>query len=165
MSKGGTNMRENLFRGVPKKDYYAFSQIWKDCCKNGFVYGSLFVNKNDNKYYILVSTVGTKINSCINNFIGTAIEVVPETVGEFTGQTDCNGKKIFEGDIIKQTNLYDNLEMTGVVVFSKSSQFVIHHTYTKNENFFKEGKKKAFALRSNCRIIGNIHDNPELLEV
>lgn len=93
------------------------------------------------------------------------IEVDPETVGQFTGLTDKNGEKIFEGDVIQQTNLYDNLEMTGVVVFSKSSQFVIHHTYTKNENIFKAGIKKHFAIRSNCRIIGNIHNNPELLEV
>lgn len=97
--------------------------------------------------------------------VATAYEVIPATVGQFTGLTDKNRKKIFEGDVIQQTNLYDNLEMTGVVVFSKSSQFVIHHTYTKNENIFKAEIKKAFAIRSNCRIIGNIHDNPELLEV
>lgn len=90
-------MREYLFRGKPKKDYYAFSQIWKDYCEDGFVHGSLFVDKNENKYYIIVSTIGIKINSCVSNFYGTAIEVIPETVGQFTGLTDKNEKKIFEG--------------------------------------------------------------------
>lgn len=95
----------------------------------------------------------------------TKTTVLPETIGEYTGLTDKNGKKIFEGDIIKQINSYDNLEITGVVRFSKSAQFVISHTYTENENCYKRGKKKAFAIKTNCEIIGNIYDNPELLEI
>lgn len=161
-------MRETLFRGVPKKDYYAFSQIWKDCCKNGFVYGSLFINERQNKCYIIVAKTTGPLSErpvgLVNNFIGTAIEVIPETVGQYTGRKDVNKKKIFEGDIIQQTNLYDNLDMTGVVVFSKSSQFVIHHTYTKKENIFKAGKKKAFAINSNCKVIGDVYNNSDLLE-
>lgn len=97
--------------------------------------------------------------------IGKYGQIIPETVGQFTGLTDKNGKKIFEGDIIRQVNSYDNLEMTGVVRFSKSSQFVISHTYTEKENCYKRGKKKAFAIKTNCEIIGNIYDNPELLDV
>lgn len=97
--------------------------------------------------------------------IGKYGQIIPETVGQFTGLTDKNGKKFFEGDIIRQVNSYDNLEMTGVVRFSKSSQFVISHTYTEKENCYKRGKKKAFAIKTNCEIIGNIYDNPELLDV
>ena len=95
----------------------------------------------------------------------TKTTVLPETIGQYTGLTDKNGKKIFEGDIIKQINSYDNLEIIGVVRFSKSSQFVVSHTYTEKENYYKSGKKKVFAIKTNCEIIGNIHDNPELLEV
>lgn len=95
----------------------------------------------------------------------TKTTVLPKTIGEYIGLTDKNGKKIFEGDIIRQINSYDNLEMTGVVRFSKSAQFVISHTYTEKENCYKRGKKKAFAIKTNCEIIGNIYDNPELLEV
>lgn len=159
-------MQETLFRGKPvnKADYTLYEGIYKaDVFSDGFVYGSLIVKGK--KHYICIGVAGTKLNCLINNATVTLVEVVPETVGRFTGLTDKNGKKIFESDIIRQINSYDNLEMTGVVRFSKSAQFVISHTYTEKENCYKREKKKAFAIKTNCEIIGNIYDNPELLEV
>lgn len=134
-------MREILFRGKPKNeaDYQLFSQTWNDNCKDGFVYGSLVVSKK--KVYICVSALCQK-NSLINNGITTMIEVIPETVGQHTGLTDKNGKKIFEGDIMRNA---------GNVVEFCSDSFCINGDcplsyWTKTE------------------IIGNIHDNPELLK-
>ena len=134
-------MREILFRGKLKSN-----DEWS------------FGNLN-------VSLRGTVIITPDETPIGKYGQVIPETVGQYTGLTDKNGKKIFEGDIVKQINSYDNLEIIGVVRFSKSSQFVVSHTYTEKENYYKSGKKKAFAIKTNCEIIGNIHDNPELLGV
>lgn len=159
-------MRVHLYRGKPvsKTDYTLYEKLYKDAdvFNNGFAYGALIV-KHD-KYFICVGVAGVMINSSINNATATLIEVIPETVGEYTNLIDCHDKMIFEGDIIKQINSYDKLEMTGFVRFSKSSQFVISHTYTEKENCYKRGKKKAFAIKTNCEIIGNIYDNPELLE-
>lgn len=159
-------MRVHLYRGKPlrKEDYILNENMQYSVgyFKDGFAYGALIV-KHD-KYFICVGVAGVMINSSINNATATLIEVIPETVGEYTNLTDKNGKKIFEGDIIKQINSYDKLEMIGFVRFSKSSQFVISHTYTKKENCYKRGMKKAFAIKTNCEIIGNIYDNPELLE-
>lgn len=138
-------MREILFRG---KDFSGVST-------RSWIFGSLDTTENEYTIMIYPDRFGNKCR----------IFVDPKTVGQFTGLTDKNGKKIFEGDIIRQVNSYDNLEMTGVVRFSKSSQFVISHTYTEKENCYKRGKKKAFAIKTNCEIIGNIYDNPELLEV
>lgn len=133
-------MREILFRGK-RKD-------------NGkWVYGNYAVTDNNEKQHFIFQNKAFEF------------EVDPETVGQYTGITDDNEKKIFEGDIIKQINSYDKLEMTGFVRFSKSSQFVISHTYTEKENYYKREMKKAFAIKTNCEIIGNIYDNPELLEV
>ena len=72
--------------------------------------------------------------------------VRPETVGQFTGLTDKNGTKIFEGDIIK-------LEQSGKCyeVKYKSVCFCI-------------GINWAISHEPDCEVIGNIHDNPELLE-
>ena len=138
-------MRKILFRG---KDFSGvLTRSW--------IFGSLDTTENEYTIMIFPDRFGNKCR----------IFVDPKTVGQYTGLTDKNGKKIFEGDIIRQINSYDNLEMTGVVRFSKSAQFVISHTYTEKENCYKRGKKKAFAIKSNCEIIGNIYDNPELLEV
>ena len=160
-------MRVHLYRGKPlhKEDYILNENMQYSVgyFKDGFVYGSLIVIHD--KYFICVGVAGILLNSLVNNATATLIEVIPETVGEYTNLTDKNDKKIFEGDIIKQINSYDKLEMTGFVRFSKSSQFVISHTYTEKENCYKRGKKKAFAIKTNCEIIGNIYDNPELLEV
>lgn len=137
-------MREILFRGKPLGNLHG-----------KFIYGSLGV----------IDTDLCAIYHCFE-FNDDEMQLVDiGTVGQYTGLTDKNGKKIFEGDIIKQINSYDKLEMTGFVRFSKSSQFVISHTYTEKENCYKRGKKKAFAIKTNCEIIGNIYDNPELLEV
>ena len=159
-------MRVHLYRGKPtnKADYTLYEGLYEPNVFNeGFVYGSLIVNGK--KHYICIGVAGAKLNCLINNATVTLVEVIPETVGEYTNLTDCHDKMIFEGDIIKQINSYDKLEMIGLVRFSKSSQFVISHTYTKKENCYKRGMKKAFAIKTNCEIIGNIYDNPELLEV
>ena len=92
-------MREILFRGKPihKEDYTLYENLYKDnkdtidVFNNGFVYGSLVVIKD--KYYICVGIAGVLINSLINNATATMIEIEPETVGQFTGLTDKNGKK------------------------------------------------------------------------
>lgn len=81
-------------------------------------------------------------------------DFIPETVGQFTGLHDKNGKRIFEGDVVE----------------------ISHDAYpgVKGEVFFKSG---SFMLKNVgdvltlygflpwCEVTGNIHDNPELLEV
>lgn len=84
-------------------------------------------------------------------------EVIPETVGQYTGLTDKNGKKIFEGDILEFS---DRL----VVVFWHAhlgcwdSNFL---KYTNKENGKDDMSPSRWDYKS--KVIGNIHDNPELL--
>ena len=82
------------------------------------------------------------------------VEVDAETVGQFTGLTDKNGKRIFEGDICKVGNLIYK------VVFEYSCWWF---------NILSNKVYCCPAFHSHCgeycEIIGNIHDNPELLEV
>jgi uncharacterized phage protein (TIGR01671 family) len=94
------------------------------------------------------------------------VEVDPATVGQFTGLTDKNGKKIFEGDIgrYKQT---DGATQNGKPITCIGK--VIYNA--KTASFAVESKDKAgckyfdyFPIKD-FEVIGNIHDNPELLEV
>lgn len=91
-------------------------------------------------------------------------EVDPETVGQFIGLTDKNGKKIFEGDILKITWSYHDRDPVSERCFVE---------FSKGGFFAKlDGRYKAQVANYACagggisvEIIGNIHDNPELLEV
>lgn len=81
---------------------------------------------------------------------GTQYHVASATVGRYTGLTDKNGKKIFEGDIIH------------VVTPTTTGNYQVKFGY----GMFYIGINMPLAyVRHSCEIIGNIHDNPELLEV
>ena len=99
-------------------------------------------------------------------------EVDRETVGQYTGMKDKNGKRIFEGDIIRTH--YANTIATDFV-----EQVVFHNgRLTSLYKLHGPGNGKMFATlpdgvpylpqektayRGWCEVIGNIHDKPELL--
>jgi uncharacterized phage protein (TIGR01671 family) len=164
-------MRVHLYRGKPvnKADYTLYEGLYEPNVFNeGFVYGSLIVKGK--KHYICIGVAGAKLNCLINNATVTLVEVIPETVGEYTNLTDKNGKKIFEGDILKPD--YDNSSYYRVAWDSGKLHLNIE------EYCFNDSEGKALwswcenivdyqinGCVDNCEIIGNIYDNPELLEV
>lgn len=83
--------------------------------------------------------------------------VIPETVGQYTGLTDKNGAKIFEGDIVRRNRFAcDGEDMVGYIVYGDCC-FSVKERGTPNS--------PAMDLCDDFEVIGNIHDNPELLEV
>ena len=89
--------------------------------------------------------------------------VIPETVGQFPGLTDKNGKKIFEGDIV----IYDNTpynayghKVIGEIVWHKWAWKCRYKEYGSTYHY-AIGAEDFFGPKS--EVIGNIYDNPELL--
>ena len=128
-------MRERLFRGK-RKD-------------NGeWVYG-YYVLVNDIKQIFVPFSGEDKEffkNTEYEKTGGRYINVIPETVGEFTGLTDNDGIKIFEGDVVEYKNKY------GTVVFRDGAYIVKLDTLDVFLSF----------IVHHAKVIGNIHDNPEL---
>lgn len=87
--------------------------------------------------------------------------VIPETVGQFTGLTDKNGKKIFEGDIVEFTDKYTRKKGRAKIVFEAFKWKYSGCYYGGNLIVWLCICDKSIEFE----IIGNIHDNPELLEV
>ena len=119
-----------------------------------WIYGGIYYQKADEVKEEAVYIIGGSLNN-----VGVAYEVIPETVGQYTGLEDKNGKKIFEKDIVYCKSRLDNANM--VVIF-ECGQFRIilsenYRNYQTNSGFYD----------INCfdkKVIGNIYDNEELLK-
>ena len=88
------------------------------------------------------------------------LNIDPNTVGQFTGLFDCNGKEIYEGDII----LYGGSIQHEVVFRHGAFGYLIYGgefiSYAGNTNFTFNPLNRS----KKHEVIGNIYDNPELLK-
>ena len=135
-------MREILFRGKVADE------------PDEWVYGYLLPDAR------IIQTVEFTGNKCCG--VGT-FQIRPETLGQYTGLTDKNGKKIFEGDIVQilgDSKQYKNVDYNALIIFKVGGFCAI------------DGTEDNYGLRRYClstcdyslKVIGNIHDNPELLK-
>jgi len=119
-------MREILFRAKRKDN-------------GNWVYGDLIHN---------IDCVKIREREADINRIAKSYVVIPETVGQFTGLTDKNGKKIFEGDIV--TGLFNHTDIIGHIVYGSDATFFI-----ERKGLYGIGLNNA---EDWLEIIGNIHE-------
>nr|DAE43252.1 MAG TPA: YopX protein [Bacteriophage sp.] len=123
-------MREILFRGK-------FGNEWK--------YG-----------FLSIEPKGLVIKEPYKNESSNVWHIDADTVGQYTGYTDMNGKKIFEGDIVAFNYTADELTNCEILWF-KNKWVVrerVHYAINDIDSFFC----------GRSTVIGNIYDNPELLK-
>ena len=139
-------MREILFRGRIKN---AASE-WIESCNINTQY-----DYNGEKHVYIGLYYENPIYPLQKNI--DWVEVIPETVGQFTGLIDKNGKKIFEGDVLTQGKDKWVVEWTSYDYEDTEDNVMIGTVVCKDidGNWFYISKRDE--------VIGNIHDNPELL--
>lgn len=126
-------MRDIIFRG-------------KRLDNEAWVYGDLI--ENQGRYFIYHAMSETSIeDNDDGRIVVAAVEVDPDTVGQYTGLQDKNGKKIFEGDILSDGAFTYEVRYKGTGFVT----ILDGHVYTMD-------------TRPTKIVIGNIHDNPELLK-
>ena len=122
-----------------------------------WVEGNLITNeRNENQKYI--GYIFDERNGVIEDF--DLVEVIPTTICQYTGLTDKNGKKIWENDIVNRTDLHVVSEPSiGFIEYDlENTSFLIHWTN-------KVEYSPTYHWKDKLQVIGNIFDNPELLEM
>lgn len=98
--------------------------------------------------------------------------IIPETIGQFTGLEDRNDKEIYEGDIVEMHYFFENHDPSTLGVFEDEDFIMGYLRYDELGLILidKENNKYRVSeyVQEPCEeleVIGNIYDNPELLEV
>jgi len=157
-------MREILFRGFHKNPNGPDTAIINgEPVRGEWVYGSLFHDPDLDTYAIMGFEYS--VGDSGPERAETWFDVIPSTVGQYTGLTDKSGMKIFTGDILRADRIA--CDAVGVVCLGRYRIFGSEKTHL---GFFLHWSgTDEFLLRSDlgywnarCEIVGNIHENPEL---
>lgn len=139
-------MREILFRGRADTNYYPHIDQW---VYGSYVHQTQFYGDPVDHHWIVY-------NGEFDCDYYDAVRIIAKTIGQYTGFKDKNGKKIFEGDILKCT------------LCGEHRSVVFDEHYGEFEFDSRDPVENPDGSCLCCdhdvyEIVGNIHDNPELL--
>lgn len=145
-------MREILFRGQTRK-FGQYVNMAGDKLPGKWVYGGVFQGAGD--YSIIY---GAKEEDFTGADLGKHV-VYSDTLCQYTGLKDCRGQRIFEGDIIKC--------LSGEIMVVAFGQHSDKYYKGTAYGWYVYDAEVCLSLDhgwAGHEVIGNIHDNPELLE-
>jgi hypothetical protein len=143
-------MREILFRGQTRRFGEKVKNFAGEPMPSNWVYGGVCCGKG--AFSIIYDYMDEEKEKPIEKHV-----VYTDTVGQYTGLTDKNGRKIFEGDIC-QTKGFPLIDDKPFVVEWNCDECSFYWRDVLGTDEFTTG------VAENTTIIGNIHDNPELMK-
>ena len=145
-------MRETIYRGkrVDNGEWVNGKNII--CFKNS--------KTGEERFHIMPSgsqiSASEDVDGNVFALLAPILHVTTSTIGQSTGMTDMNGNEIFEGDIVKIS--HGGSTYYAKIEWDDGSFWVTNHDI-QMPSYISEVSKTYL------EVIGNIHDNPELLEV
>lgn len=170
-------MREILFRGKCKETKVWYTGYYINLHRTTYCFKEDYDNDKNNDIHQIVFEQMTDWGLPNRHL---RVDIIPETVGQYTGSTDKNGTKIFEGDIV-EFYFFDkgHKNKKTMLIEWRDSGFCMRELFRdyRLADDFTIIDEKIFTYRNDVRngvyitnnvyfveVIGNIHDNPELLE-
>ena len=100
----------------------------------------------------------------MTNDVPNMVEVKPETVGQYTGLRDKNGKRIFEGDIVTPAIRTDDFYYEEVCIgnFDVGNHYGCYGVFTKSKTEY--GYDNCLIDGDYREVVGNVYDTPKLLD-
>ena len=121
-----------------------------------WVFGVPIPNSYGDRVFFIPLLLTDKIAYPFERLVDWVVEVMPETIGQYTGLKDKNGVEIYESDIVfdRWVNEYTPVFQNGIYMAYNPKNLMQNDPSTQFNIIWKDG----------CEVIGNIYETPELLE-
>lgn len=153
----GSKMKELKVRAWHKANNNFVYSTLQDIWKNGFHVGQCY--EVNNSSHIMRDNTGLYANESFFSVCGAFNLLADWEL--FTGHSDMNGKEIYEGDIVDQAVYLEDDPCPFSVVFEDGAFRVKHREW--DENLMKPVFDSRYLAVMVHAVLGNIHENPELL--
>lgn len=135
----------------------------KDLNTNDWVYGDLEIHRKDSRRLI------HSYNE--NGDYNRQYDVDEDTIGQFTGLRDKNGREIYEGDIVRKTETTYRMTDLGVVRYcNEEAKFVLHvadkygeYNFSFVKDFQSQDGHATVPCHNEYEVLGNVYDDKELI--